>query len=245
LITKIYGINTVLEALSSGNQTVEKVYIQEGRRDKRIREVIEHAKDRKAKIFFLNKAALNRKFDKINHQGVIAEVSDFKYYSIDEILNKRGEKTFLIILDSIQDQQNFGSIIRTAEFFGAHAIIITKDKNAKVTETTAKVSAGSVFHIPVVKEVNLSTVIAKLKDEFFTIVATSPEGKDDISCVKELDNIALIIGNEEKGIRRNLLNKSDYTLGISPLGVTASLNASASAAIFIYQISKVFCNASS
>jgi 23S rRNA (guanosine2251-2'-O)-methyltransferase len=238
LIRKIYGINPVAEALHSENLTVEKIFIREGRKDKKIKKIISTAKEKKAKVFFLDKNSFAKRFGDAFHQGIFAEISSFRYHSLDELLEYKKEKCFFLILDSIHDQQNFGNIIRSAEFLGVNAVIITKDKNAKVTETTVKISSGSVFHIPIVKEVNLSSVIHRLKENFFHIVSTSPDGSSNFPSFDKLEKVALIIGNEEKGIRSNLLKKSDYIIGIKRYGKTNSLNASASAAILIYTIGK-------
>ncbi len=231
----IYGINTVIEALSSENITVEKVIIQNGRKDKRIRDVLKLCKVNKSKSEFLDKKIFNKKFSNINHQGIVAEVSDFKYFSLDEVINNAN---FLLILDSIHDQQNFGNIIRTAAFFGVDGIVITKDRSVNVTDTTAKTSTGAVFHIPIIKEVNLSNTILKLKKNNFQIIGTSPDYNEGFPYLNNSDKVVLIIGNEEKGIRKVLLDKCDFVVGVKGCGVIQSLNASNSAAIFVYEIMK-------
>jgi tRNA G18 (ribose-2'-O)-methylase SpoU len=101
-----------------------------------------------------------------------------------------------------------------------------------------KISSGAIFHIPIVKVINLSRIIMKLKENFFTIISTSPSGTDEAVNLGHVDNVALIIGNEEKGVRKNILNKSDIVLKLPKYGKTSSLNASSSAAIFIYNIKK-------
>ncbi len=145
---------------------------------------------------------------------------------------------FILILDSINDQHNFGSIIRTAEFFGVDAIIIAKDRSVSVNDTTVKTSSGAIFNMPIIKETNLSNVVRKLKENNFFIISTSPDGSDKPEELPQLKKKVLIIGNEERGIRKKLMENSDFNIKLEKYGKTSSLNAAVSAAIFIYELKK-------
>ena len=228
----IYGINPVLEAFNSENVTVDKIYILKTKRDSRIQKIINLAKRNNARIRFYDKNFFNRYKD-YNHQGIIAEIVHFKYSEIDDILNKN----FLVILDSITDIQNFGNIIRTCEFLGVDAIVIPKDKSATVNSKVVKTSSGAIFNIPIVKVVNLNNLIKNLKNNGFKIIGTSSKGDIELNDLKLIsDKVAVIIGNEEKGIRKSLIEKCDFVVKINRFGKTNSLNVVSATSIIIYKI---------
>ncbi len=229
----IYGLNSVLEALNSENVTVDKLYILKTKRDPRIQKIINLAKKRNTRIRFYDKKFFN-KFKDINHQGIIAEIVNFKYSEFEEILNKN----FLVILDSVTDVQNFGNIIRTCEFFGVNGIIIPKDKSATVNSTVIKTSSGAVFNIPIIKVTNLNNAIDTLKNKNFTIIGTSSHSNSSFSEIGKLKKACLIIGSEEKGIRKSLLERCDIVVNIEGKGKTESLNVVSATSIAVYEITK-------
>ncbi len=229
----IYGLNPVIEALNSENVTVDKIFILKSKRDKRIQNIINLAKKENARIRFYDKKFFN-KFKDFNHQGVVAEVVDFKYSELEDI----SEKSFIVLLDGITDVQNFGNIIRTCEFFGVNGIIIPKDKSATVNSTVIKTSSGAVFNIPIVKVTNLNSIIEKFKNDNYTVIGTSSHGNNTFNDMKIMDKVLLIIGNEEKGIRKSVLEKCDYVINIKGIGKTESLNVVSATSILVYEIFK-------
>jgi len=208
--------------------------IQKDKTNKRIKDILSIAKNRKIKVNFLEKSFFQKKFKDKTHQGIVAIISKFSYYNLNDFFQSK----FILILDSITDQHNFGSIVRSADFFGVEAIVISKDRSVSVNDTTVKTSSGSIFNIPIVKETNLTTTIEKLKKNGFFIVATSPNAAESIDNLPKLEKKVLIIGNEEKGIRKKILEHSDFNVALKNLGKTTSLNAAVSAAIFIYELTK-------
>ncbi len=230
----IYGLNPVIEALNSENVTIDKIFILKSKRDKRIQTIINLAKKENARIRFYDKKFFN-KFKEFNHQGVVAEVVDFKYSELEEILYKN----FIVILDGITDVQNFGNIIRTCEFFGVSGIIIPKDKSATINSTVIKTSSGAVFNIPIVKVTNLNNTIEKFKDNDYKVVGTSSHGNNTFEDIKATEKVILIIGNEEKGIKKSLLKKCDYIVNIKGKGKTESLNVVSATSISVYEINKI------
>ncbi len=230
----IFGINPIIEALNSDNISVDKIFILKNKKDKKISELINIAKKKNVKIRFYDKNFF-AKFKNINHQGLIAEIVNFQYSPVEELFNNK----FLIALDHITDVQNFGNIIRTAVFFGVDGIIIPKDRSVSVNDTVIKTSSGAIFHIKISKVTNLNNIIVELKNNNFKILGTSLAGNDNFENINPLDKICLVMGNEEKGIRKSLLKKCDFIIGIQGSGKFDSLNVSSACAIFIYELNKI------
>lgn len=235
------GRNPVREAITSG-RTVERVYFQEGLRDNTILALRE--KVAKCGIPFRN--ASKQVMDGISvkhgghgdHQGVIAIVSEYSYMDLDDVMQRlhRQEKDpFIILLDGIVDPHNLGAIIRTAECAGADAVVIPKDRAVPLTSTVGRASAGAVNHIPVCKVVNLTRTLEKLKQQGVWAVCADMDGTP----MYELNltgKIALVIGNEGRGVSRLVSETCDMKASIPLSGRTESLNASVACGVLAYEI---------
>lgn len=238
---QIEGRNPVLEALMS-NENIEKIYIQKGNIQGSAQKIINIAKKRKIQITEIDKNKLNSMSTTDSHQGVIAMISPIEYVSVDDILKRaeeKGEKPFIIILDEIEDPHNLGSIIRTANAFGAHGVIIPKHRSASVTATAVKTSAGACFHTPVAKVTNLVNTMKELKKQGVWITGADMGGEKDIYSADLSGPIAIVIGNEGSGITRLVREECDFIVNIPMVGEIESLNASVSASIFMYKISEI------
>lgn len=234
----IFGRNPVTEVLK-GSRTVEKILIQEGAFEK-AGNIVSLAKEKGIIIQKTGKATLDRMADGVTHQGVAAKVSAYRYTDLEDILSdiekKSKESALLVLLDEIEDPHNLGAIIRSAECFGADGVVITKHRSAGLTETVAKTSAGAIEHLPCAKVTNMVETIEKLKTKGFWVWAADMDGQS----LKEMDaggRIALVIGNEGKGISRLVRKGSDFVVSIPMTGRVGSLNASNAAAIMLYEIS--------
>lgn len=179
-----------------------------------------------------------------NHQFIIGELkqilnNNFNDYElfIKEINQIKGNK-LILMLDEIQDPGNFGSIIRTAESFGCLGIIYKKNNQAQINDIVIKTSAGAITNIRFLKTANLSNVINKLKNDGFWIISSclDDDSKDISESPINFENICLIMGNENKGISKNLINESDLKLKIPMSGITQSLNVSVSTGILLYYL---------
>lgn len=224
---KVYGKNVALEVLKEEN-LVEKVYLAKYFSDKRIISMIENLK---LKPVILDKNDL-MKFDKYNHQGIILDIKDFIYCDLNSLL--KYDK--LLILDHIEDQHNLGAIIRTAEAAGLKGIVIPKDRAAEVTDTTIKTSAGTVFKMDIARVTNIARFIDDIKKEGFWITGTSLNAETDFKDVDYSGKMAIVIGNEGKGMSPLVESKCDYLVKIPMRGTTNSLNASVAAGIMIYEM---------
>ena len=177
--------------------------------------------------------------DYTNCQGIVLEqIKNYKYLTLDELLHKvkNKEKSVLVLLDSINDPVNFGSIIRSSAFFGVDGIIIMKDRQVEVTPTVSKISTGALEYVDIIKVTNLSQTIEKLKENNYFVYASSDRGDNDFSEVDYANKTALVIGNEGKGISQLVLKNSDMIVQIPKHTPISSLNANVACACFLSMI---------
>jgi len=237
----IYGINPVTEAIVSG-KTINKIYVQKG--NKEVHEIIQKAKNNHIVTVEADKNKLDKMVTEegkklVNSQGVVASVTEYCYFTIDDILkvaNDRKESPFIIILDKIEDPHNLGAIVRSAECLGAHGIIIQKRNASQVTDTVEKVSAGACNYMKIARVTNISESIKYLKSKGLWIYGLDMEGASNIYDTDFSGPIGLVIGNEGSGISSLVLKNCDFVVKIPMTGKINSLNASVSAAISMYEI---------
>ncbi|HZJ85144.1 MAG TPA: 23S rRNA (guanosine(2251)-2'-O)-methyltransferase RlmB [Syntrophomonadaceae bacterium] len=235
---KLAGVNSIMEALKSGRK-IFKIFIQEGRGGKRIEELTSLANNRGIYIQYVEKARLDRMFTNTNHQGIVAQVEDYEYSEMGEILEMaalQGEEPFILILDGIEDPQNFGSIIRTAECAGVHGIIIPRHNATLVTDAVARASAGAIEHMKIVQETNLVNTIKNLKKQGLWVVGADMTGEKNYFDTDFPTPTALVIGGEGQGIRRLVRENCDLVVKIPMFGKIDSLNASVAAALMTYEM---------
>ena len=239
----IYGRNPVLEALNS-NTTINKIYVQKG--SKELTDIKKMAKEKKVILVEAEKSKLDHMVTKENEklknsQGVVASVTDYKYYDIEDILedaNNKHEKPFILVLDKIEDPHNLGAIIRTAECMGVHGIIIQKRNACQVTDTVEKVSAGACSYVKIARVTNITDAIRKLKENNIWVYGLDMDGDSNIYNTDFDGAVAIVVGNEGKGISRLVRDNCDVIVSIPMYGKINSLNASVSSAISVYEISK-------
>ena len=214
----ITGRNAVLEALKSDRE-IEKLIVAKGAEGS-IRKITGMAKDKKIPIQYREKAALDRIAGRNSHQGVIAQVSEYTYCTLDDILRRaeeRGEDPFIMILDGLEDPHNLGAVMRTAECCGAHGIVIPKRRSAGITETVAKASAGAVEYMLCARVSNIGQAIDQLKERGMWVAACDMGGK----AYTEQDltgSLAVVIGSEGTGISRLVREKCDFVVSIPMKG---------------------------
>ena len=221
----VYGKNVAKELLQNP-KTIKKAYIYENFNDE---EILDKIKRENISYKFLDKKALD-KIEEGNHQGIILDIDDYKYSYLDKLLNR----DIIVILDHLEDPHNFGAIIRTCEAAGINSIIIPKDRTVKVNATVMKTSAGTLENVDICMVSNIVNAIKTLKDNGFWIIGTDMEGTD----YKKIDykgKIAIVIGNEGKGLSRLTEENCDFIAKIPMYGKVNSLNASVAAALVIYE----------
>ncbi|MEK3906885.1 MULTISPECIES: 23S rRNA (guanosine(2251)-2'-O)-methyltransferase RlmB [Oceanobacillus] len=233
----IIGKNPVMEALKSG-RSVNKVVISEQLNPNVQKKLQQMAREAGTIVQKVPKSKLEQ-LDSGNHQGVIAYVASYQYATLEDLFQRaeeRNEDPFFIILDELEDPHNLGSILRTADATGAHGVIIPKRRSVGLTATVAKTAAGAMEHIPVARVTNIANTIDELKERQVWVVGTEAEATEDYRKLDGALPIALVIGNEGKGISRLVRKKCDWTVSLPMKGAVSSLNASVACSLLLYEV---------
>ena len=220
----VYGKNVAKEMLNK-KEKINKAFLYNKFNDN---EILSSLKKQNIKIKYLTRDELN-KIESGNHQGIILEVDDYKYSSLDDL-----NDDIIVMLDHLEDPHNFGAIIRTCEAAGVKNIIIPKDRSVKVTSSVIKVSVGAIENVKIALVNNLVNTIKELKQKGYWIIGTDMQGTD----YRNIDysgKIVLVIGNEGKGLSRLTEENCDFIASIPMRGKVNSLNASVAAALIIYE----------
>ncbi len=234
---QIEGRNSVLELLESGKD-VNKIFVTRGEKHGSINKILGIAKERKIIVVEKDKKQMDEMAQEENYQGVIAIVPPFEYVEISDILQvakERNEDPFVIVLDGIEDPHNLGSIIRTAETAGVHGVIIPKRRAASVNSTVNKASAGAVEHMKIARVTNISDAIEELKQAGLWVCGTAVDTNKYYYNQDLTGPLAIVIGNEGKGIGEKVKKNCDFLVKIPMKGKIQSLNASVSTGIVIYE----------
>ncbi len=232
----IYGRNPVFETLAARRRDVFRLLIAEGVQDKgRLTELLDQAQKRKIQIERVPRARLDKLSE--NNQGIALEASGYPYSGLEEILEKaqsKGEPLFVLLLDTLQNPQNLGTIIRTAEAVGVHGVIIPSHRAAEITPAVVSASAGACEHM-LVAQSNLANAIDALKENSAWIVGldedTGSKAPDEIDLSGSL---GLVVGSEGEGIRPLVRSKCDFLLRLPMKGQIASLNAAVAGSVVLY-----------
>jgi 23S rRNA (guanosine2251-2'-O)-methyltransferase len=237
----VYGRWPVLESLRAGN--VVKVYLAAGVNDSadHLREIQTMAAEKHIPVVRVDRFALDKVLGNANHQGIAAACRPYEYVDLERVVEgaKKSEGHPLVLLfDGIQDPQNLGSILRTAEAVGVGGAILPRHNQVGVTPSVVRASAGAAEHIPVAEVTNLRQTVARLKEAGYWIVGLDMEGGTDYDNFDVENPIALVIGGEGKGLSRLVTEECDYLVRLPMRGKIGSLNASVAAGIVLYEIER-------
>ena len=235
--TTIFGIRAVLEAIHNG-ETIDKIYVQKGLSGQLFQELQQKTKSGDYNISYVPVEKLN-KLVKGNHQGVVAKISPIAFSDLEEVVEKalsKGTAPLFLLLDQIDDVRNFGAIIRTAECCGVDGIIIPKKGGAPVTADTVKTSAGAIFNIPLIKVDHIKDAIYYMQASGIKVVAATEKTDTLLYNANLAQPVALIMGNEGKGISDSVLKLADETAKLPMLGSIGSLNVSVACGAFLYEV---------
>ncbi len=233
----IEGRNAVTEALRSG-RAVNKVYLADGDTDKALGRLAAMARDAGAVVVRIDRRKLNEMSPTGAHQGIIASVAAHEYATLDDILvlaEKRGQPPLIVLCDELSDPHNLGAIIRTAECAGAHGVVIPKRRSVGLTAVVGKASAGALEYLPVARVSNISAAIRELKQRGVWVYGTAADADTDLYHADLKGPAAIVIGNEGAGMSRLVAESCDLRVSIPMKGQISSLNASAAAAILLYE----------
>ena len=233
----IEGRNAVIEAFRSG-KTIDKLYVLDGCQDGPIMTIKREAKKQDTLVKYVAKERLDQMSETGKHQGVIAIAAAYEYAEVEDMLaaaREKGEAPFLFLLDNIEDPHNLGAIIITANLAGAHGVIIPKRRSVGLTAVVGKASAGALEYLPVARVSNITAAIDTLKKAGVWIYGTAAEGSTTLYKADLKGAAAIVIGNEGEGMSRLVSERCDFKVSIPMKGSISSLNASAAAAILLYE----------
>ncbi len=233
----IYGRNAVLEALRGGRR-VEKVLLAQGAHGAAA-QVERLARERAVPLETVERRELDRLAAGANHQGVVALVAAFAYVALDDLLaqaQKRDEPPLLLLLDSVQDPQNLGTLLRTAEAVGAHGVVIPQRRAVGVTAAVAKASAGAIEYLPVAQVTNLTQTIEQLKAAGVWVVGVENTPQAQVYDQTDLNRpLALVVGSEGRGLSRLVREHCDFLVRLPMRGHVGSLNVAVAGSIVLYE----------
>jgi len=233
----IEGRNAVIEALRAG-RPIDKIYIQKGETDKTLGHIASTAKAAGIVVVDADRRKLDFMSRTHAHQGVIALAAIKDYCSVSDILaiaKERNEPPFIVMCDEISDPHNLGAVIRSAECVGAHGVIIPKRRSAGLTSIVEKTSAGAVEHVAVARVANLASAIEELKAAGVWVYGTAADGANPLWKTDLTGPACFVIGSEGAGMGRLVREKCDFLVSIPMKGKVSSLNASAAAAVLLYE----------
>jgi 23S rRNA (guanosine2251-2'-O)-methyltransferase len=237
----IYGKNPVREFLLQPSCNILEIFISSEIKKADISDLLRIAEERGVKVTYISRESLSQTARTTSHQGVAARLSDYDYVEVSQILRKakeRGESLLVVILDHLEDPQNFGAIIRSVYVLGAHGIIIPKDRSVAVTPAVVKTSAGTASAVSISMVTNIVRLINELKKSGIWIVGADPSADKSISDQDLVGlDIALVVGSEGKGLKRLVREECDFLVSI-PTIAALPLNASVAAGIMIYEIQR-------
>jgi 23S rRNA (guanosine2251-2'-O)-methyltransferase len=233
----IEGRNAVIEALSAGTN-IDKIFILKGETDATLGHIASTARNRGIVVVDADRRKLDFMSRTHSHQGVIALAAVREYVTPDDILTlakEKGEPPLIVVCDELSDPHNLGAVIRTAECAGAHGVIIPKRRSAGLTAIVAKTSAGAVSHVPVARVPNLPSLLKELKDAGVWVFGADVSGTVPLYGADLKGPAAIVIGSEGTGMGRLVRETCDVLVNIPMRGKINSLNASAAAAILLYE----------
>lgn len=237
---RVYGRNPVLELLRRGGRRTDEIAVLSGGRGP-LAEVVALARRAGVKVSYRTRDQLSAMAGSDDHQGVVARVAAVEYHTLDDLLAvpaSRGEPPFLLVLDRIQDPRNFGAVLRTAEVFGVHGVVVPKHHQVGLTEVAAKTAMGAVEHVRVARETNLVSSLETIKNSGIWVYGASVTGgvapwKTDLK-----GPLCLVVGGEGEGVRPLVARTCDGLLTIPMAGQIGSLNVGAAVAVLCYEASR-------
>lgn len=234
---RLYGKNPVLERLKISPRSIRKIFLQEGHPESAY--IHQKAKQFSVPVMNVPATKLQKLARSSNFQGIVADVDDFGYVPLPDLLAAEDKKKkVLLFLDELNDPQNLGAILRSVACLGDFAVVIPKHHTVDVTETVLRVACGGENYIPVAKVKNLSLALDQAKDAGYFIIGAMVKNGQDIGTVKLSFPLALVIGSEERGIREVVQKQLDMAVTIPMAHPRMAMNAAHATSVFAYEIMK-------
>ncbi len=237
----VYGVNPVLEALRAHPREVVRVLVErgrEGRRSQGAERVADAAAAAGVKVDEVPHGDLAHRSRSGVHQGVGAELAEFRYAELEDLLDAAPGAAFLLVLDGVTDPQNLGALVRSAHALGAGGVVVPKDRAAGITPAAFKAAAGALEHCPVARVTNLSRALEQMKEQGIWTVALAPDADRDLGSIDLTAPIALVLGSEGEGVRPLVRKTCDHVARIPMAGQVGSLNVAAAGAVALYEVAR-------
>ncbi len=233
----IFGLHAVQSLFESKPERVLELWIQKGRTDRRISQLVDEARSHGVAVRFVDRGRLDSKVDGV-HQGIVAKVAAaqvFREGDLDELLDKLDQPPFLLVLDGVTDPHNLGACLRTADAAGVHAVITPKDKSASLNATASKVACGAAETVPLIQVTNLARTLSGLKERGIWVIGTAGESSGNVYQADLKGPLALVMGAEGKGMRRLTRDHCDALVYIPMAGAVSSLNVSVATGVCLFE----------
>lgn len=237
----VAGPRAALEVLRAGRRAVRRVILARQEAGATVESILALARTREVPVETRPREDLDRVVQRAVHQGVVAEVGPFPYAEPEALVAHAAQGPcpgFLLALDGIQDPQNLGAIIRSAEAAGVQGCLLPRDRAAGVTAAAVRASAGATEHLAIARVTNLATFLEHVKSQAFWVVGTDATEGRDLFAADLTDPLLLVVGGEERGLRHLTKTRCDMIVRIPSCGKVASLNASAAAAVCLFEVAR-------
>jgi len=237
----IHGVHPIHQALKAHRSQIKRIIISRQKNRRALMEILRLAEERGISIHWVERDNLTRVAKTTSHQGILAYMDEFTYVEPSDIVQRwreTGQKAFILIVDGVEDPQNLGGLIRTANAFGVHGVVIPKDRATAITPVVIKASVGAVFHTPISRVTNIASCIEFLKKKGVWILGAEAESQHAIYGYDLNLDLAIVIGSEGRGIRALVKKRCDFLVSIPLPGEITSLNASVAGALAMYEVSR-------
>ena len=237
----VFGFHAVDAILSNNPEKIREVMIDKGRLDKRTAIILEKSKDTGTRVQRQSKQYLEELCGGGNHQGIVAIINPTQprsRESLESIIENTLERSLILVLDQIQDPHNLGACLRTAECAGVNAVVLPKDGACKVNDTVRKVASGAVENLNIFVVPNLVNILDKLQSNGFWVYGAADTGATSISACEFSSKSVIVMGSEEKGLRKLTQEKCDYLVSIPMHGITSSLNVSVATGVILFEVAR-------
>ena len=230
----IYGIHPVTEALKSLDGKVELVWLVPGKSNPRLQRIIKLAKNRNISLDFKSAAQMTQEFGNVSHQEVAAKLSSFQYSNVETIM--KTNPRLLLLVDRIEDPQNLGALLRSAEGAGIGGVFISQRRSCAITPAVLKASAGAAMHLKISREVNAVRTLRSLKQRGFWALGLDMQGETSVNEIDPNCSWVVVVGGEHQGLRKLLREQCDFLVSLPMRGRVSSLNLSVAAGVVFYQL---------
>ncbi len=232
----VFGVNAVTETLLSETAKVSRLLVTRGKAGPRLQKVVDLARSLAVPVHFEPVEALTRKAETPRHQDVVAELAGTSYQALDEVLDRH--PTLLLLVDGVEDPRNLGAVLRTAEACGVQGVLLPERHSCGLTPLAVQASAGAAMHLPVARVGNVAQTLRLLQKRGFWTVGLDMEGTIDLESIDVGVPLAVVVGGEDRGIRRLVAERCDFLVSLPMRGKVRSLNLSVAAGIVLFSISR-------